>query len=290
MESTARRAASLLRQHPLLLSAPWLGVCAASSILTMTVQQVMNRLYPFMNTAVTNGMRNNFIHLGAVGCVLLLEGAFKVVALALTILLVQQLATQDGDTISAALERLGKIPSVAGILLKFYTIALALSFATGLVAALPVVLYAPLSLAMHRSPHLLPRWVSMVCSDLGSLFFVLCAMPVVLRLMFRLQRPSLSSVEIPTGMLPRAMVYGALALGIEVALGLAIRPMQRPLVGTPAIGALIGPSLIGLATNLITALPTIACVVAIALMVTGAEGPVTDGESAFSSAEQQGIL
>ncbi len=228
MESTARRAASLLRQHPLLLSAPWLGVCAASSILTMTVQQVMNRLYPFMNTAVTNGMRNNFIHLGAVDCVLLLEGAFKVVALALTILLVQQLATQDGDTISAALERLGKIPSVAGILLKFYTIALALSFATGLVAALPVVLYAPLSLAMHRSPHLLPRWVSMVCSDLGSLFFVLCAMPVVLRLMFRLQRPSLAGEEeTPRGLLPRAMGYGALAVGVQVVLGLLMRPMQR---------------------------------------------------------------
>ncbi len=56
------------------------------------------------------------------------------------------------------------------------------------------------------------------------------------------------------------------------------------------MGALFGQSLIGLVAYLVTALPTIACVVAIALMVTGAEGPVTDGESAFSSAEQQGIL
>jgi hypothetical protein len=56
--------------------------------------------------------------------------------------------------------------------------------------------------------------------------------------------------------------------------------MQRPLGNTPAIGALIGQSLIGLASNLVTALPTIACVVAIALMVMDVEEPVTDGEPA----------
>jgi hypothetical protein len=81
-------------------------------------------------------------------------------------------------------------------------------------------------------------------------------------------------------MLPRAIGYGALAFGIEVMLGLLMRPLQRPLVGTPPISALIGPSLIGLATNLIATLPTIACIVAIALMVAGTVQPLTDGEPA----------
>ena len=293
MESTTRRAFRLLRQHFLLLGGPWLGVCAAGFIVARTVQQIMNRLYPLadmralrvagsanLDTALTNNMRDQFIRAGAVECVQIVEVAFKVIALALMILLVKQLATQGGDTFSAALKRLRNIPSVAGILLKFFAIVLLLGFATSLVTALPIVIYVPLTLSMHMSPHLLPRWVFMVSTDLGRLLFVICVMPLLLRLMFRLQRPSVSGEERPHGLLARAMGYGALAVVAEVALGLLMRPMQRTLVGTPPMGALIGQSLIGLATNLVTALPTIACVVAIVLMVMDAEVPVTDGEPA----------
>jgi hypothetical protein len=46
------------------------------------------------------------------------------------------------------------------------------------------------------------------------------------------------------------------------------------------VGDLIRQSLIGLATNLITSLPTIVCVVAIVLLVMGAEEPVTEVEVA----------
>jgi hypothetical protein len=279
MESTARRTLLLLRQHPLLLSAPWLAACAVGFFATTAVQQVMNRQYPFMNTSLTNSMRNNLIHLGVVDFVLLVVGAFKVVALALMILLVKQLATQGRDTLSAALERLRKIPSIAGALLKFYAIALALIFATGLVAALPVILYIPLSVTMHLSPHL-PIWVLMALNDLGSLLFVLCVMPFFLNLVLRLQRPSFSGEERPSGLLLRAMGYGALAFGIQVALGLLMRPLQRPIIGAPTISAMIGPRLIGLLTYLVNALPTIVCVVTIALMVSGTEERVTDGEPA----------
>lgn len=288
MESTARRAFRLLRQHFLLLGGPWLGVCAAGFIVARTVQQIMNRLYPMvylptsraagsanLNAALSNGL----IRLGAIDCVLIVEGAFKVIALALMILLVTQVDTQGGDTFSAALERLRKVPAVAGTLLKFYAVALVLGFATSLVTALTVFIYPPLSVAMHLSPHL-PRWVLLVSAGLGMLLFVLCVMPVFLNLVLRLQRPSFSGGERPPGLLARAMGYGALAVGVQVALELLMRPMQRPLGNTPAIGALIGQSLIGLASNLVTALPTIACVVAIALMVMDVEEPVTDGEPA----------
>jgi hypothetical protein len=232
-----------------------------------------------LNAALSNGMRGNYICLGAVDCVQIVEYAFKVVALALMILLVKQLVTLGGDTFSAALDRLRKIPAVVGTLRMFYAIVLAVGLGSGLVAVLPMTIYIPLSVEMHMSPHL-PRWVSMLSADLGSLLFVLCMMPVFLKLVFRLQRPSFSGEERPPGLLARAMGYGALAVGAEVALGLLMRPMQRTLVGTPPMGALIGQSLIGLATDLVTSLPTIACVVAIALMVMDAEEPVTDGEPA----------
>jgi len=292
MESTARRAFRLLRQHFLLLSSPWLGVCAVGSIVSTTVQQILNRLYPLadmrvlrvagyanMDAALSNNMRNGLIRMGAIDCVLIVEVAFKVIALALMILLVKQLSTQGEDTFSAAMERLRKISAVAGTLLKFYAIVLALGLATSLVTALTAFVYPLISAAMHPSPHLL-RWVLMVSADLGSLLFVLCVMTFFLNLVLRLQRPLFSDEEAPQGLLARAIGYGALAFGIQVALGLLMRPMQRTLVGTPPMGALIGQSLIGLATNLVTALPTIACVVAIALMVMDAEEPVTDGEPA----------
>ena len=283
MESTACRALRLLRQHLLLLSAPWLVVCAVGFIVTSTVQQIMNRLYPMvdlraagyanMRTALSIGL----IRLGIIDCVLIVEGAFKVIALALMILLVTQVATQGGDTFSAALERLRKVPAVAGTLLKFYAIALVLGFATSLVTALTVFIYPPLSVAMNMSPHL-PRWVLLVSAGLGMLLFVVCVMPVFLNLVLRLQRPSFSDEERPPGLLARALGYGALAVGVQVALGLLMRPMQMTFVGTPPMGALIGQSLIGLATNLVTSFPTIVCVVAIALMAMDAEEPVTDGE------------
>jgi hypothetical protein len=130
---------------------------------------------------------------------------------------------------------------------------------------------------MNMSPHL-PRWVLLVSAGLGMLLFVLCVMPVFLNLVLRLQRPSFSDEERPPGLLARALGYGALAVGVQVALGLLMRPMQMTFVGTPPMGALIGQSLIGLATNLVTSFPTIVCVVAIALMAMDAEEPVTDGE------------
>jgi hypothetical protein len=235
--------------------------------------------YANMDAALKNSMRGQFIRAGAIDCVLIVEGAFKVIALALMVLLVTQLGTQGGDTFSAALERLRKVPAVAGTLLKFYAVALVLGFATSLVTALTVLIYPPLSVAIHLSPHL-PRWVLLVSAGLGMLLFVLCVMPVFLNLVLRLQRPSFSGEERPPGLLARAMGYGALAVVAEVALGLLMRPMQMTFVGTPPMGALIGQSLIGLASNLVTALPTIACVVAIALMVADVEEPVTGEEPA----------
>jgi len=261
-------------------------VCAVDSIATTAVQQILNRLYPLvymraavygkLDTTLSYSIRNGLIRMGAIECVFIVAVAFKVIALALMVLLVKQLATQGGDTFSAALERLRKVPAVAGTLLKFYATVLALDLATSLVTALVVAILIPLRVEMHIfSP--LPRWVSMVSADLGSLLFVLCVMTFFLNLVLRLQRPSFSGEERPPGLLARAMGYGALAFGVQVALGLLMRPLQRPLWGTPPISALIGQSLIGLATNLVTALPTIACVVAIVLMVMDVEEPVTDG-------------
>jgi len=293
MGSTARRTFLILRQHPLLLSAPWLVVSAAGFIVTRIVQQILNRLYPLVSlhtmsaagyaaqdAAASNNMIASFIRMVAIDSILILESAFKVIVLALMVLMIKQLATHGVDTFSAALERLRNIPSVAGILLKFFAIVLLLNFAATLVAELPVILYVPLSMSMNMSPHFPPRWVVVLSADLGTLLFVLCVMPFFLRLVFRLQRPSASGQETPIGLLPRAMIYGALVIGLQVALGLLMRPMQKPLGITPTMGALIGQSLIGLLTNLVASLPTIACVVAIALMVMDTEEPVTDGEPA----------
>jgi len=69
-----------------------------------------------------------------------------------------------------------------------------------------------------------------------------------------------------------------------------MRPLQMQSASVPGAGALIQQSLIGLANILITSLPTIVCVVAIVLLVMGAEEPVTEAEPAWPRVGQQRIL
>jgi hypothetical protein len=64
------------------------------------------------------------------------------------------------------MERLWKIPAVAGTLLTFYAIALAIGLGTGLVATLPVMILIPMRMQWHMSPGS-PRWIPMLSADLG---------------------------------------------------------------------------------------------------------------------------
>jgi hypothetical protein len=104
-------------------------------------------------------------------------------------------------------------------------------------------------------------------------------MPFLLDLVWRLQRRS-ADEDVPRGLLGRALGYGTVAVAAEIALGLLMRPMRVTLLATPPTGALLRQTLIGLATNLITSLPTIVCIVVIAVMVMGAAEPVTEAEPA----------
>jgi len=300
MSSPVRRAFLFLRQHFLLLGGPWLAVSAAGFIVWRIVQQVMIRLYPVvhlrtlqeagyanMHVALQNSMRGNYIRLGASECVQIVEYAFKVIAVAVTVLLVAQIATHGADTFSAALERLRKIPAVVGTLLKFYLIVLGIGLGTALVTALLVAAYIPLWGQWH-SPGL-PKWLPMVSADIGQLLF-LCVMPFLLDLVRRLERPSSADEDVPEGLLRRALGYGAVAVVAEMLLRLAMGPLRTPLVLAPEASAVIAQNLIGLATTLITALPTIVCVVAIALMVMDAAQPVTDAEPAKLAMGGQRIL
>lgn len=288
MTSPARRAFLLLRQHFLLLVGPWLAVSAAGFIVGRIVQQVMNRLYPLvhlrelraagyanMDAALQNSLRGNYIRLGATECVQIVEYAFKVIALAVTVQLVAQIAMHGAGTLSAALERLRKIPSVVGTLLKFFLIALGIGLGTALVAALLVAAYIPLWGQWHQPG--MPKWLPMVSADIGQLLF-LCVMPFLLDLVWRIERASFPDEDVPEGLLRRALGYGAAAVVAEILLGLAMRPLRTSLVFAPLTGALIAQNLIGLATTLITTLPTIVCVVAIALMVMDVAQPVTEAE------------
>ena len=295
MDSPVRRAFLLLRQHPVLLGGPWLAVCAATFVVWKTVQQVTNRMFPVvdlralrasgyagMNGALAESMRASYIRLAAVECVEILGYAAKVAALALTILLVAQVARYGVDTFSAAMERLRKVPAVTGTLLKLFLIVLVTGFVTALVVAAPEALYIPWQ-AAHGGLHAVspfPRWASILSTDVGTLLFVLCVMPFFLHFVAHfLQWPSWGE-NARKGLLGRALGYGAVAVVAEVALALLMRPLQMQSASAPGAGALIQQGLIGLATNLITSLPTIVCVVAIVLLMMGAEEPATEAEPA----------
>ena len=287
MDSPVRRAFLLLRQHPALIGGPWLGVCAASFVVSKTVQQVTNRMFPIASlrgSSYANGdavLRAALIRQGAGLGVEILEYALKVVALALTILLVAKLAKYGVDTFSGAMERLRKVPAVTGTLLKLFLMVMVISVVTTLIAIVPLTLYVPWQLNMH-GPHFVPppRWMPILSADVGRLLFVLCVMPFFLRFVAHFAPRPPSGEDGQRGLLGRALGYGTVAVVAEVALALLMRPLQMQSASAPAAGALIQQSLVGLAANLITSLPTIVCVVAIVLQVMDAEEPVTEAEPA----------
>jgi len=283
MSSPVRRAFLLLRQHFLLISGPWLVVCAAGFAVLKVVQQIMSRMYPVfdtrtlrgmghqqMNAAVLTSQRANFIRLGAIECVAVLEGAFEVLALAVMVLLVARIAAQGEDTVAAALGRLRNIPGVAGTLLKFYAIALAIGLGTMVIAILPAFLIVPMRLSLHW-PFQIVRWVTWISAEAGTLLFVCCVMPFLLDAVWRLQRPESPDEDAPPGLLARAIGYGVVAICIEIAVRLPSRLLQASLPHTPGTGPSIGQYAFGLATVLLTALPAIVCIVAITLLVMSAE-------------------
>jgi hypothetical protein len=291
MNSPVRRGLLLLRQYPALLGGPWLGVCAVSFVLWKSVQRITYRMFPMSDLralrasgyanmdAIKNNIRANLIRQGAVGCVEILEYALKVIALALTIVLVAHIATYGGDTFSAAKKRLGKVPGVIGTLLKLFLLVLAIGFGTSLIAALPVVLYVPWEVRHGglRATAPFPRWALILSADVGGLLFVCCVMPFFLDFVVHLEQRSSADADVRKGLLGRAIAYGAVTFLVEVALGLLLRPLLTPLSATPGTATSIPQSLIGLAINLITSVPTVLCVVAIAL---SAMQPVTEAEAA----------
>jgi hypothetical protein len=146
----------------------------------------------------------------------------------------------------------------------------------------PVFLYVPWQVAhggLHGAPRF-PRWASALSQDVGRLLFVCCIMPFFLDFVAHFDRESSCGEDARKGLLGRALGYGVVVFAVEVALGLLLRPLQMRLPGTPGMGALISQSLIGLAIDLITSIPTIICVVAIALMAMRADVPVTEAEPA----------
>jgi hypothetical protein len=305
MRSPARRASFLLRQHTVLLVGPWLGACAFGFAGLQVVLQVANRLYPVvnmravrdsggdMNSALAESIRTTYIRLGAVECVAILECALKIVVLALTVLLVAQVARYGADTLSDAMERLRKVPAVTSTLLKFFLLVLVIGVGTTLIATVPVLLYIPGQARIHGAlpvMHGFLRWGRIVSSDVGRLLFVLCAMPFFLSFVAHfLGRPS-SDEDAHHGLLGRALGYGTVAFAVEVALGLLLRPLQVHFSGSRAVGAVIWQSLIGLAVSLTTSLPTILCVVVIVSLAMGAETPVAEVEPASLLVEPQRIL
>jgi hypothetical protein len=294
MTSPVRRAFVLLRQHPVLLSGPWLGVCAIGFIVVQMVQQVINHLYPVvdlralrasggdMNSALAESMRAGLIRQGVVLGVEILEDAGKIIVLALTILLVAQVARYGTDTFSDAMERLRKVPGVTSTLLKMILLVLGIGVGTALIAIVPVLLYIPWQIRMRGAVNATPaflRWGHTLSTGPGRMLFILCIMPIFLRFVAHfLQRTSGGDAH--KGLLRRALGYGVVAFVAEAVLESLVRPLQMQIASPPTAGAVTWQSWTGLAASLVISLPTFLCVVAIVLLAMGAEEPVTEVEPA----------
>jgi hypothetical protein len=180
------------------------------------------------------------------------------------------------------MERLRKVPAATSTLLKLFLLVLAIGFGTTLIATVPVLLYVPWQ-AAHGGLHAFvpfPRWATTLSYDVGRLIFACCIMPFFLDFVAHFEQQASRGEDARRGLLGRAIGYGVVALLAEVALGLLMRSLRTQLAGVRGTGVLILQWAIGLAAELVTALPTIVCVVAIALMMMRTGEPVTDAEPA----------
>jgi len=122
-------------------------------------------------------VHNGYIRQGLAASVPTLEIAAKVVVLALTVLLVTQIAKQGMDSISAATQRLRGVPAVLSILLKFCLMVLIIRLGTSFVEILLTAFYFPWWINTHGLtrplPHF-PTWLTIASGGVGrcSLWFV----------------------------------------------------------------------------------------------------------------------
>ena len=294
MDSSARRAFQLLRQHPVLLGAPLLGVSACNFLLSTTFQNILRppvsavrvrALRAEGHAAVPellSALRTSLIRFGLFTSLEIFQYALQAAALALTIMLVVQLSRNGEDTFSGAIERLRKIPALTSTVVRFGLLFFLIVVASLVASAVPffaIVISRSRVGGMHTPPHM----STLTATAFLIVWLTLCAyfvMPYFLDLMLHVQQLSFPNDFVRKRITVRAWRYAAVAIGATVLLGLLVRDVRLPLNGTPMMDDLIVRNMVGLIASIITSLPRIPFVVAAALLVMNIEEPVTEAERA----------
>lgn len=291
----------MLRQHLWLLSGPWLAASAVVFGIGTTVRRVTDQVFPRIDSQtlhaarvagkaglpiVLAGLRISTIRMVISTGDQVIQYLLQACALALMVVLVAQLAAGGECTLRSGFERLRKVPALASAVLRFAAIILGIGLVIGM-AVVAAAVFASLCFAViairgnvhgpHAAPPIPPGMFIVVIVPAAAAF-VYYVVPYLLSFVFAVQGRPTPRELVKKPMISRARRYAALTVAASGVLGLSMFFIQRYLAANSVIHNALSLNIERLAANLLTSIPTVPFIVAIALMTMSSEIPVTEAE------------
>ena len=292
MDSIARRTWTLVRGNPVLLCAPLLGADAVSFFFFRADQYLLRRFFPRPDMrvlragghdalpALFSALKMILLGLTVNTCTLILSYGLRAAAYVLTVVIVTQLVRQGQATVSAAFERMQKIPALVSSLLWFGLRVVLIGLGAGLVVAV-CALAIPIFIGGIHGGQMTPRistWILQAALVPGAAIFAYFVTPYFLGLVLHVQGRSFESDLAKARITTRARVYAAAALCAMWVLGVIVARIRIHLGGGLITSHPLVQGAVGLAASLVTTLPGIPVGVAVALLAMNVEEPEAEAE------------
>ena len=293
MNASERRALPLLLRHPVLLASPMLGVAAFNFVLWKIAYGFDDHFFPRIPVPVVRhgsraalpvvfaGLRHTSVRLVITSSTQIVQIILESFAVALTIMLVTHLYSRGADTFGSAIQRLRAIPALSRTLFLF---ALRL-FGIGLVGVLVAALLVVLFLVPHGAHVALPTATALLwrVAILASFWIAVAAyfaMPYFVDVVLYIQQHTVADDSVRRQVEAQARRYAWIAIGAGLVLGLCGGYANLSVAGTAATNHVVAGAVVKLAVDLITEVPKIAFVVAVAMLVMRTTAPERESEPA----------
>ena len=202
-------------------------------------------------------------------------------AVALTIMLVTHLYRRGADTFGSAIQRLRGIPALWRTLFWFVLRLIGIGLVGVLVAALLFVLF----LLPHGAHVALPTpnallWKVVIFASAWIAVVAYFAMPYFVEVVLHIQQQTVADDSVRRRVEAQAQRYAWIAIGAGLVLSLCGGYANLYLARMTATNHVVWGTAVNLAVDLITEVPKVAFVVAVAMLVIRTTSPARESELA----------